>query len=82
LAIASIVRVSLTYSGKLESVVPKVLGVTSRVLVAKPFSNWEVIELWKPCASESNATIAAIPMITPRVVKPARSLRSLIALNE
>jgi hypothetical protein len=31
---------------------------------------------------ESKATIAAIPMITPKVVRAARNLRSLIALNE
>jgi len=31
---------------------------------------------------ESNATIAAMPITTPNVVKPARSFLSFIALKE
>jgi hypothetical protein len=36
----------------------------------------------KPWVMDKSATIAAIPMTTPKIVKAERSLRSLMALKE
>ena len=61
---------------------PPALGVTIRVSADKPWLSCVVMVAWRPWVMESRATMAAMPMIMPRVVRAALSLRSRIALNE
>jgi hypothetical protein len=55
---------------------------TISVSAESPCSSELVIVVCSPWVIESKATMAAIPITTPKVVSAALSLRSLIALKE
>ena len=81
--------VSLAYNVRFEDVGADLANldrpvwvVTVTVFVDKPSVNWFVMATSKPCVYDIRATIAAMPMTIPRVVRPERNFLRRIVPNE